>query len=101
MVTSQCLQVLPSRLHPELHLGKHQPCQELVLATGILDNHDDDEYHHFLNTASADQKAVLDKVYCLPPPRSYLVSSTDQLLLFEIGGAGVGKATIIEPSKEC
>ncbi len=59
----------------------------------------DTEYQHTLNNASADQKAVIDEVFS--HNRSRIVdNSTDQLLLFVTGGAGVGKSFLIRTIKE-
>ena len=59
----------------------------------------DVEYHRALVSASVDQKIIIDKVY--NHQKSVLNGdTTDQLLLFVTGGAGVGKSFLIHTIKE-
>ena len=50
--------------------------------------------------ASPDQKVVIDKVFSHNRRRVLIINSTDQLLLFVTGGAGVGKSFLIRLIKE-
>ena len=59
----------------------------------------DADYQHALHHASPDQKVVIDKVFN-HNSRRILNNSTDQLLLFVTGGAGVGKSFLIRLIKE-
>ena len=59
----------------------------------------DADYQHALNHASPDQKAIIDRVFSHNRSR-LLNNSTDQLLLFVTGGAGVGKSFLMRTIKE-
>ena len=79
---------------PQTSADESLSWQQLSLSTMT-----DAEYQHALNSASADQKVVIDKVFSHNRSR-ILDSSTDQLLLFVTGGAGVGKSFLIKTIRE-
>ena len=79
---------------PHNHVDESLSWQQIAQTTMS-----DTEYQESLNNASADQKVVIEKVFS-HNRRRIVDGSTDQLLLFVTGGAGVGKSFLIRTIRE-